>query len=74
MQLTQEQAVRLARVAALAMGIDSESRINRQADEMTEAERGQAVTFAEAILRDAIAQGLVVEAAPVKPFVDLRTV
>ena len=74
MKLTQEQAVRLARVAALAMSIDSESRINRQADEMTEAEREQAVAFAEAILRDAIAQGLVVEAAPVKPFVDLRSV
>lgn len=74
MKLTQEQAVRLARVAALAMGIDTESRINRQADEMTEAERVQAVTFAEALLRDAIAQGLVAEAAPVKPFVDLRSV
>lgn len=74
MKLTQEQAVRLVRVAALTMGIDTKARINRQADEMTEAERVQAVAFAEVVLRDAIAQGLVVEAAPVKPFVDLRSV
>lgn len=74
MKLTQDQAVRLARVAALAMGIDSESRINRQADEMTEAERTQAVVFAEAVLRDAIKQGLVIQAPPIKPFVDLRSI
>lgn len=72
MKLTQEQAVRLARVAALAMGLDTESRINRQADEMSEAERERAVVFAEALLRDAIKQGLVIQAPPITPFVDLR--
>ena len=74
MKLTEEQAVRLARVAAQALGLGATEHLDRQVEEMTDAERTQAVVFAEAVLRDAIRQGIVIQAPPIKPFVDLRSI
>ena len=74
MKLTEEQAVRLARVAAQALGLGPAKHLDRQVEERTEAERTQAVVFAEAVLRDVIRQGIVIQAPPIKPFVDLRSI
>jgi hypothetical protein len=72
MKLTEQQAVDLAAAMAVAEGMCPAEEVYQR---KIYAQPKELATLQEAfssILTHAIAQGLVVEAAPVKPFVDLR--
>jgi len=74
MKLTQEQAINLAAAMAVAEGMCPSAEVYER---KIYAKPDEVAVMQEAfssILTHAIAQGLVVEAAPIKPFVDLRTV
>lgn len=72
MKLTQEQAVNLAAAMAVAEGMCSDAEVYERKLYACPKEVKVLAEAFDAILTHAIAQGLVVEAAPIKPFVDLR--
>lgn len=74
MKLTQEQALGVAAAAMVSLGEFDAEEAAAELQNSTTAEKQEGHAFVQAVLTAAIAQGLVIEAAPVKPFVDLRTV
>lgn len=73
MKLTQQQALAVAAAAMVSLGECSASEAALELQNTTTAEKQEGHQFVQAVIAAAIAQGLVVEAAPIKPFVDLRS-
>lgn len=74
MQLTQQQAIAIARAASIATGVCTAKQADIEGAHASEVDKDRAHRTVQAVTNAAIAQGLVVEAAPIKPFVDLRSV
>ena len=72
MKLTQEQALSVAAEAIVSLGELTADEAATNLQNSTTAEKNAGSLFVQAVLAAAIAQGLVVEAAPASRFVDLR--
>jgi hypothetical protein len=72
MKLTEQQALSVIMAVGVARGEVCAEDVQAHLDMARPDEKQQALAMVREVLTAAIAQGLVVEAAPVKPFVDLR--
>lgn len=72
MKLTEQQALSVIMAVGVARGEVRAEDVQAHLDMARPDEKQQALAMVREVLTAAIAQGLVVEAAPVKPFVDLR--
>jgi hypothetical protein len=72
MKLTEQQALSVIMAVGVARGEVRAEDVQAHLDMARPDEKQQALAMVREVLTAAITQGLVVEAAPVKPFVDLR--